>query len=70
VIEGVLTDLSMLEQIQDAPALMGSLPDRSSLDYSRRPVKMSLTSCLYQSDQLADLELGQARLQPAHEQVL
>jgi hypothetical protein len=31
---------------------MGPLPDRSSLDYSRRSVKMSLTSCLYQSDQL------------------
>jgi hypothetical protein len=70
VIEGVLAGLLTLEQIHGAPAPMGSLPGRSSLDYLRQPVKTDLTGCLYRSDRQAGPEAGQARLQPAHEQVL
>jgi hypothetical protein len=40
------------------------------IDFLRRPVKTGLTGCIYRSDWLADPELGQACLWPAHEQVL
>jgi hypothetical protein len=70
MIEDVLADLTDARTDPMCSYIDGSLPDSSLLNSSRRPIKTDLTGCRYRSNQLTDLETGQARLRPAHEHML